>query len=66
MMYHPDGRYQVAQDESEEKLALKAGWKDKPDVLHLELAQGKGKRLPISEPETAEPPKSWGKEEAKS
>ena len=42
MMYHADGRMQIAQDATEEKEAIKNGWKDTPDLKHRELLQADG------------------------
>lgn len=39
MMYHPDGRMQVAHSEEDHIAALDNGWQDKPDLSHRELLQ---------------------------
>lgn len=71
MMYHPDGRMQVAETEDDYQLAVKNGWKETPELSHREMLQsgdgGKsGKRIPTAgSPETGglvqgkEQPK-WG------
>ena len=67
MMYHADGRMQIAQDAGEEKEATKNGWKDSPDLLHRELLQAdgrgtSGKRLATAgsdEPEEISTEKTW-------
>lgn len=60
MMYHPDGRMQVAESEADHLLALEHDWQETPDLAHREMLQfgdqGKsGKRIA-----TAGSPESGG------
>lgn len=61
MMYHPDGRMQVAQSKDDHEQAVENGWRETPELSHREMLQtgdgGKsGKRMPTAgSAETAGP-----------